>query len=401
MDRRILTINGGSSSIKFAVFSSDPVLSRVLAGQVDRIGLADTTLSAHDEAGRAVVAKKFPATDHAHAADHLIDWLRDQPIAGDFLAIGHRVVHGGIHLVEHQRITAEVLSELRRAQPLDPPHLPREIALIEAFEKHFPSVPQFACFDTAFHRDLPRVAQLLPIPRRYIDAGVRRFGFHGLSCQYLMEELERLGGEHAARGRVILAHLGNGASMTAVFQRCSVDTSMSFTPAAGLVMSTRTGDLDPGLLLYLQREQKRSAEEMDAFVNKECGLLGISGTSSDMRDLLARREKDPRAADAINLFSHQAKKFIGAYSAAMGGIDTIIFAGGIGEHASPIRAEICEKLQFLGIQIDPERNERSDAIISSQRSSVVVRVIKTDEEIIIAKIVLELNSKLGPLTSNL
>lgn len=392
--RLILTINGGSSSIKFAIFHPADPPARILAGQIDRIGLTDTTLSASDSHGHSLTNQKLDAADHTQAADVLIDWLRGQGIGTDLSGIGHRVVHGGIYLDSHQLITQAVLDELKRAQPLDPPHLPREIALIEAFARRFPQVRQFACFDTAFHRDLPTAARLLPIPRRYLDAGVRRFGFHGLSCAYLMDELARLAGEEAGRGRIVLAHLGNGASITAVRGGHSFDTSMAFTPAAGLVMSTRCGDLDPGLLLYLMRQEGLTPEKADRFINSECGLLGVSAISSDMRDLLAQRATDAHAAEAIELFCYQARKFMGAYAAAMGGIDCIVFAGGIGEHAAPIRAQICDGLQFLGIHMDPKRNDQSNGIISIDQAPVTIRVIKTDEEIIIAKIVLNLTPNL-------
>jgi acetate kinase len=246
-------------------------------------------------------------------------------------------------------------------------------------------VPQVACFDTAFHSDLPPVARLLPIPRRYAERGVRRYGFHGLSYSYLMAELERLAGKAAAAGRVILAHLGNGASMAAVHAGRSIDTSMAFTPAAGLVMGTRSGDLDPGLVAYLARADGVDAAAFDALVNGESGLLGLSETSSDVRDLLAREAGDRRAAEALAVFCYQAKKWIGALSAALGGLDTLVFAGGIGEHAAPLRARICDGLAFLGLAIDPARNATDAAVISSDTSRVTVRVIPTDEELWIAR----------------
>jgi acetate kinase len=286
---------------------------------------------------------------------------------------------------EPERVTAKLLTELRRLTPYDPEHLPREIALIEAVRARHPRLPQVACFDTAFHRTMPAVARLLPIPRRYAARGVQRYGFHGLSYSYLLAELARLGDAAAVRGRVILAHLGSGASLAAVRDGRSIDTSMGFTPAAGLVMSTRSGDLDPGLMAFLARTERMTPAQFDRMVNHESGLLGVSGTSSDVRDLLARETQDARAADALALFCYQAKKWIGAYAAALGGLDTLVFAGGIGENAPVLRARICHGLGFLGVAVDSTRNAKSAALISTDASRVAVRVIRTDEELMIAR----------------
>ena len=302
-------------------------------------------------------------------------------------AVGHRVVHGGPKYSEPQRIDAEMVEELHRLSPFDPEHLPEEILLTEAFHRRFPDLPQVACFDTGFHHDLPRVAQLLPIPRRYEAQGVRRYGFHGLSYAFLIGELARLAGTEAAQGRVILAHLGNGASLAAVRDGKSVDTSMSFTPTAGVPMSTRSGDLDPGLIWYLARTEKMSAKQFNEMVNFQSGLLGVSETSSDMRDLLACETRDVRAGEAITLFCYQVKKWIGAFAAALGGLDTLVFAGGIGENAPTVRTRICDGLGFLGIELDQERNVVNAGLISSETSGIPVRVIRTDEEWVIASMV--------------
>jgi acetate kinase len=283
-------------------------------------------------------------------------------------------------------------------QPLDLDHLPREIALIEGFRDAFPETPQVACFDTAFHKDLPRIAQLLPIPRRYLDAGVRRFGFHGLSYTYLMGQLAVVAGAEAAKGRVILAHLGSGASMAAVHNGKPIDTTMAFTPTSGLMMGTRPGDLDPGLLMYLMKDQKLSTEDMDKFISERCGLIGVSETSSDMRDLLRARNHDPRAAETVQLFCYLAKKHLCALGSTLGGVETIVFAGGIGEHSPEIRAGICDGLGFLGLKLDPSRNNLAHDVISSDESPVTVRIIPTDEELVIARIV-ELISKKADLTA--
>jgi acetate kinase len=278
-----------------------------------------------------------------------------------------------------------MLEDLHRLSPFDPEHLPEEILLTEAFHRRFPDLPQVACFDTAFHHDLPRVARLLPIPRRYEAQGVRRYGFHGLSYEFLMGELSRLAGSEAAQGRVILAHLGNGASLAAVHHGKSVDTSMSFTPTAGVPMSTRSGDLDPGLVWYLARTEGLDAKRFNEMVNFQSGLLGVSETSSDMRDLLEHESGDVRAAEAVALFCYQVKKWIGAFAAALGGLDTLVFAGGIGENAPPVRTRICDGLGFLGIELQEKRNVANEGVISAAASGVGVRVIRTDEEQMIAR----------------
>ena len=294
---------------------------------------------------------------------------------------------------EPERVTPKLLAELHRIRPYDPDHLPREIELIEAFRKRHPKLPQVACFDTAFHRNMPRVAKLLPIPRRYEAKGVQRYGFHGLSYAFMMEELARLGDPAATTGRVILAHLGNGASLAAVRDGKSVDTSRGFTPAAGLVMGSRSGDLDPGLLSFLSRSDQMTSAQFEQMVNHESGLLGVSETSSDMRDLLGRETQDVRAAEAVALFCYQARKWIGAYTAALGGLDTLVFAGGIGENAPVVRARICEGLEFLGIELEEKQNAANEGVISKAAGRVTVRVIRTDEELTIARAVCKI---IGP-----
>ena len=379
----ILTINGGSSSVKFAVHQAGAPLQASLNGMLDRIGGEGSTLSWHTTKARSdhdsvVVPAGEPATGY------LMDWLEARAEFAAVRGVGHRVVHGMSH-TEPERVTSALVDELRRATPFAPDHLPREIALIEAFGERHPHLPQVACFDTAFHRTMPRVATLLPIPRRYHAKGVRRYGFHGLSYAYLMEELARAAGPEAARGRVILAHLGNGASMAAVNAGSSIDTSMGLTPAAGLVMGTRTGDLDPGLVAFLAQTEQMTASQFDRMINHESGLLGVSETSADMRDLLAREGDDVRAADAVALFCYQAKKWVGAFAAALGGLDTLVFSAGIGERSAAIRARICEGLGFLGVELDNPRNAEHSAVISADTSRVTVRVIPTNEELMIAR----------------
>jgi acetate kinase len=382
----IATLNGGSSSIKFAVFTPGADPARVVAGQVERIGTSGATFTAADGAGRRIERRPLEAADHEQAAAFLADWLRSHLASQSLRGVGHRVVHGGVRLTEHQPITDAVLDQLRAAQPLDLAHLPREIALIEVFRRRFPDSTQVACFDTAFHRDLPAVARLLPIPRRFTDAGVRRLGFHGLSYTYLLSELRRLA-PREADGKVVLAHLGSGASMAAARGGNPFDTTMGFTPLAGLVMATRPGDLDPGVVTFLMREEKLTAEAMDDYLSRRCGMLGVSETSGDVRDLLSRRVGDRRAAEAIELFCYQARKWVGAFAAAMGGLDSLVFSGGIGEHSAEVRAGICDGLQFLGLSLDRARNAANAAVISAGGGAVTARVIPTDEEIVMARIV--------------
>lgn len=382
----ILTINAGSSSIRFAVYAIGEPLRRLVAAKIDRIGVRGTTLSVVDAAGTAQRARPVPAASHRAAAEFMLDWLSAQPVFAAIRGVGHRVVHGMMHSAP-ERITPRLLTQLHRITPYDPEHLTREIGIIETIRRRHPALPQVACFDTAFHRTMPPVATRLPLPRRYATRGLVRYGFHGLSYAYLMEELRRVD-PGAAKGRVILAHLGNGASLAAVRNGKSIDTSMGFSPASGLVMGTRTGDLDPGVVYFLARTAQMSAARFQRLVTHESGLLGVSGTSSDVRDLLAREATDAQAAEALALFCYQAKKWIGSFAAVLGGLDTLVFAGGIGEHAPAIRERICDGLGFLGVTVQRRRNARNAALISSDAGRVKVRVIPTDEDLMIARSVL-------------
>jgi acetate kinase len=357
---QILTINAGSSSVRYALFSNGGEPRRLLDGKIERLG---------GESADAV-------------AKRVVQEFQAKSSRGNPDAIGHRVVHGLSH-AQPELISDALIAELRDGQSLDPEHLPREIELIEAMRREYPKAPHVACFDTAFHRGMPPVATMLPIPRRYFAKGVRRYGFHGLSYTFLLKELTRLGDPAAVKGRVILAHLGGGASIAAVLDGKSIDTSMAFTPTAGLVMGTRSGDLDPGLMGYLVRTESMSPAQFQTLVNRESGLKGISETSADVRDLLERENSDPRAAEALAIFCYQAKKWIGAFAAALGGLDTLVFAGGIGENSAAVRQRICEGLQHLGIEIDGSLNHRQAGRVSSGR--VTVRVIRTDEESVIAE----------------
>ena len=385
----VLTINGGSSSIKFALYQTGEPMERILAGKIDRIGLPATRLSFAEKDQSQQISRNISVSDYSSAVDFLLDWFEQRIDFSTVSAVGHRVVHG-MSYTESQFISQSILDELHRISSYDPQHLPAEIELIEKFRQLYPQLPQVACFDTAFHQTLPRVAKLLPIPRRFDVTGIQRYGFHGLSYSYLMQQLEHTAGTQVAQGRVILAHLGNGASLAAVRNGQSIDTSMGFTPAGGVPMGTRSGDLDPGVAWYIMQSENLSAQQFNHLINHECGLLGVSETSSDMRDLIEQQETDTRAAEAVDLFCYQIKKCIGAYSAVLGGLDTLVFSGGIGEHAALIRMRVCAELEFLGINIDQKNNAANAAVISTQTSQVTVRVMHTDEELMIATSVIQM-----------
>jgi acetate kinase len=381
----VLVLNAGSSSLKFALFKDAANPARVASGAVERIGRRASELKLKLAGEREARRHSITANDHAACLAPVWKELVAACGATCIGAVAHRIVHGGPEFFDPQQITRELLAELRRLSPFDPQHLPGEIALIEAVAEQAAGVPQIACFDTAFHGHLPRVARMLPIPRRYEAAGVRRYGFHGLSYEFLVDELRRLGDPAVDHGRVILAHLGSGASLAAVRDGRCIDTSMGFTPVGGLVMGTRSGDLDPGLAAYLEVTEGTSTRDFARMINQESGLLGISQTSSDMRELIAREASDVRAAEAIAIFCYQTIKWIGAYVAVLGGVDTLVFAGGIGEHCAPIRERICAALEFLGVVVDPAVNVEPAGLISTPTSRVSVRVISTDEELIIAR----------------
>ncbi len=348
-------------------------------GSIDRIGLPGTKLTFSESTGNKKGSLNLESSDTRSVSNFLIDWLEEKIDFSEIIGIGHRVVFGMKH-TEPELITKELLDELRRISPYDTDHLPAEIELIEALLKRYPKLPQVACFDTAFHNNMPRVAKLLPIPRRFDALGIQRYGFHGLSYAYLIEELARVAGEKAAQGRVILAHLGSGASLAAVREGKSIDTSMGFTPAGGITMGTRPGDLDPGVAWYMMKSENLTPKQFNKLINHESGLLGISETSSDMRDLLAKEKDDVRAAEAVELFCYQVKKWIGSFTAALGGLDTLVFAGGIGENCPVIRSRICEGLGFLGIELDEKRNIANAHVVSKEKGKITVRVIHTDEE---------------------
>lgn len=376
-----LTINAGSSSIKFNLFEAAS-LTQKCAGSITGVGFAHgsfTVTGIKDTAQDTVVA------DHQAALGMLKDWIEQNITAGSISAVGHRIVHGGSKYSDSCLITDQVVADLHAISSLDPAHLPMQIGIINTLRQHFPEAQQIACFDTAFFHDLPLTGRLLPLPRKYEADGVRRYGFHGLSYSFLLQEFERVAGSEAANGKIVLAHLGNGASLAAVRDGHPIDTTMGFTPFGGIPMSTRSGDLDPGLISYLARKYKLSAEQFDTLVGFESGLLGVSETSSDMKQLLDEAPDNPKAQDAIDMFCYHVKKTIGAYAAALGGLHSVIFSGGIGEVAPQIRANICAGLEDLGITLDNDQNQANAELISTDGSRVGVHVLSTNEAVMIAQ----------------
>jgi acetate kinase len=381
----ILALNAGASTVKFAVYGAAMSQPPLLCGVLARVGSARMTLTWHTATGESSQAPLELAPAPESSGDVLLGWLQKRPELRTVEAIGHRVSHG-LSRHEPALVTPDVLDELRRAAPYAADQAPREIALIEACRARHPRLPQVVCFDTAFHDGMPAVARLLPIPRRYQVKGLRRYGFHGLSYAYLLEELARVAGPKAARGRVILAHLGNGASLAAVRSGVSIDTSMGFTPSAGLMMGTRTGDLDPGVASFLAGAEHMTARRFQEMSSVESGLLGVSETSADMRNLLAAEGDDVRAEEAVALFCYQIKKWVGGLAAALGGLDTLVFSAGIGEGSAVVRARVCDRLSFLGLELDDARNAAHAAFISAPGSRVTVRVMVTNEELMVARL---------------
>jgi acetate kinase len=427
----ILTINSGSSSLKMALYGVHDGESLVLSGGAVRLGLPRGRLRITDAQGRALLDREVGAIDHLAAFHELAGCIHQNYPAGSLAAIGHRIVHGGRRFTEPHLVNDEMIQSLEELGAIDPDHTPQAISMIKLAAANFPEVPQVACFDTAFHRHLPRFAQMYALPRQFYDDGILRYGFHGLSYEYICSELARIDGgiflecgdssplshrtptqssgdvgqtsslppessasSHSrheaesplpAKSRVVAAHLGNGASMAAILNGTSIDTTMGFSPVSGLVMGTRCGDLDPGAIVHLFEERKMTPEQVNALINKESGLLGVSGSSEDMQDLLKRETTDPHAAEAIQLFCYSAKKYLGAYAAALGGLDTVVFTGGIGENAATIRERICSGLDFLGININAARNNANEPLISADAALVKVRVIKTNEDLMIAR----------------
>src|SRR5271154_1368203 len=382
--QRILTMNRGSATLKSTLYEVGARNEVVLAISVAYSGGTSARLKITDSGGATLLDTSVKGSDSNAALRAVFEWLDKHEYLSGLRSAGHRLVHGGARYTQPQRITPRFLTALKKLVPLDPDPLPAAIKGIKFVAKKFPKLAQVACFDTAFHSPLPTVAKMYALPRRLYDAGIRRYGFHGLSFEYIVYELRKLDPKRAA-GRVIIAHLGSGASIVALQDGKSMDTSMGFTPLEGLVMSARSGDVDPGLLLYLLSQKKMSAKATAALLNKQSGLLGVSGSTGDMRTLLEKAKQDPHATEAIDLFCYRARKYIGAYAAALGGLDALIFTGGIGESAPAIRARICSGLEFLGIEIDAARNQANAPVISATNSRVNVRVIQTNEDLMIVQ----------------
>lgn len=380
----ILAVNTGSSSIKFSLYESGEKEELLFSGSLTRIGLPDGRFSVMDAEGRYIDCVRVEVADHEAACRHVFSWIkRHGPGIPD--AVGHRVVHGGPLHTAPEKVTPELLDSIAELIPYAPEHLPQALNAIRHAAAGLPGVFQVACFDTAFHRTMPPVARLCPIPEEFRKQGVQRYGFHGLSYQYILNELKAQGEPLARKGRVVLAHLGHGASMAAVLDGRSVETTMGFSPAGGLVMSTRTGDLDPGVVLFLLQQGRLDAEGLRELVNKRSGLLGISGLSADMRDLLDAESDNEQARMAVELFCYSARKHVGALTTVLGGLDMIVFTGGIGLHSPEIRERICAGLEFLGVRLDQQKNLNHPEIISMDDSPVIVRVMETNEEVMIVR----------------
>ena len=384
LQRPVLTMNRGSSTLKSALYEAGGSEELLLSIIVDQSGISGSRLKVEDRNGTTLLNSLVDSEQPNAALETMFAWLDQRGFLSQIGAVGHRLVHGGSKYAEPQRITPQFLSDVEQLVPLDPDHMPAAIRGIKFIAEKLPDLPQVACFDTAFHRSLPKVARMYALPRAFYDQGIVRYGFHGLSYEYIMRELQTLERERS-NGRVIIAHLGSGASVVAVKEGKSVDTSMGFTPLEGLVMSTRSGDVDPGALLYLLEQKKISAKELDTILNKKSGLLGISAKSGDMRLLLDGMERDIDADEAVDLFCYRVKKYIGAYAAVLGGLDLFVFAGGIGEHAPLVRERICDGLEFLGIHLDGPGNEGNAALVSAPQSRVKVRVINTNEDLMIVR----------------
>lgn len=376
-------MNRGSSTFKAALYEVGDHNKLLVSIAVDT-GVTGSRLKITDPDGAKLWDFPVPDGDHDASLEAMCARLGEHGFLSGLAAVGHRLVQGGPQHKDPQRITPEFLSEIEQLVPLDPDHMPAAIRGIKFIAGTFPDLPQVACFDTAFHSALPKVAKMYALPRGLYDQGILRYGFHGLSYEYVMRELQTIEGK-VANGRVIIAHLGSGASMAAVRDGKSIDTSMGFTPLEGLVMATRSGDVDPGVLLYLFEHKKMSAKQINLLMNKESGLLGVSGTSGDMKILLSDIHQDARAEEALDLFCYRAKKYVGAYAAVLGGLDVLVFTGGIGEHAPVVRKRICDGLDFLGIRFDAASNEANAALISAPESRVKVRVVNTNEDLMIVR----------------
>lgn len=377
----ILVVNTGSSSLKFGLYAERNGEERLLlSGQADGIGRNGGKIELQDAEGYPLRSEEKNFNTESDAFEYAVHWLkeisREKP-----RAVGHRIVHGGPRLVTHQKITSKVVEELRTCLHFAPLHTPIAIALIDQAERGYPGIPQFACFDTVFHSTLPEVAARFPLPGRFFDEGIRRYGFHGLSYESIVHQL----GTHLP-SRTIIAHLGSGASLAAVKDGRSIDTTMGLTPVGGIPMATRSGDLDPGVLLYLLRTKKMNVDSLERLLNHDSGMIALSGCGGDMRELeVAEKARSPEAALAIEVFCQSIRKTIAAYSAVLGGLDMLVFTGGIGEHSARLRKRVCDGLNVLGLSIDDALNESHGDRISTHQSKVSIRTLPSREDQQIAR----------------
>jgi acetate kinase len=380
----IVAINSGSSSLKLSLFSCIHSLQHIYAAKITGIGKSNCLLSVTDADKKEVYINPVKLNSDEEAAELIAEWLQQQDRQYIIVGIGHRVVHGGLQFHEPELIDSSFLAELKEIESLAPLHLPSAIAIMKVFRCSFPGITQVACFDTAFHSEMPFEARHYAIPRSFWAEGVVRYGFHGISCEYIMQQLQSYD-PLVDQKKIIIAHLGSGCSMTAVKDGHSIDNTMGFSPAGGLVMNTRGGDMDPGVLVYLLQEKKMDAEQLMTLFNKDSGLKAIAGSNYTMEKLLEEERSNPRAAQALNIFCYHAKKQIGALAAALGGVDIIVFTGGIGEHAASVRKKICGDLDWMGVRLDDELNEQGERIITKDTGKVQVQVIPANEEIVIAR----------------
>ncbi len=381
----ILSVNSGSSSLKFAFYNMGEHEKLLFSGAFSGISLPEGNLHIKDSNGQTIINQKLTRFGHQDCITKLFDGLKGQGYLEKIEVIGHRIVHGGVKYTQPCLITSDLVNDLDELVLFAPEHLPQQLKVIEAIIKDYPNLKQVACFDTAFHRTMPKIAQMYALPRWVYEEGGIRYGFHGLSYEYIVEELKNENDIDLENKKIIIAHLGNGASMAAIKGGRSIDTTMGFSPAGGLMMSTRSGDLDPGILLYLFNEKNLNSLQVNKIINHQSGLLGVSEISSDMRELLAKESENTDAAEAVDLFCLQAKKHLGAFAGLLGGIDMLVFTGGIGENSAPIRERICRNMEFLGIHMDINLNNTNSFVISADDSPVVVRVMKTNEELMIAR----------------
>jgi len=381
-NRHLLTINGGSSSVKFSIYGLES-LELQLSGAVDHIGMEHGHIEISGSNYPTYKDDSSAYENIAEAVKAVTNWLKDNSEQFPIAAIGHRLVQGGPEHRQPEAVTNDLLKDLEQFVYLAPNHLPDEIKTIKTFQQAFPNIPQVACFDTAFHRDMPDWAKYYPLDPAYRDRGLMRYGFHGLSYEYILQKLTKDAPSIASK-KIIIAHLGNGASMAAVKNGMSVDTTMGISPTGGLVMSTRSGDLDPGVLLFLLKQEKFSPTQLDELLSKHAGLKAIAGVG-DVQALLKAEPHDNKAAEALTVFCYHTKKFIGALATAMGGLDLLVFTGGIGEHSAVIRERVCQNMEFMGIKLSKKLNKNHAECISKKASKVAIKVLRTNEELMIAQ----------------